>query len=634
MKKLALVVAGLGLVLPALAASTAETVARARKLFGAGTYVFSPDDDLAKVDATVETVFKKQHHQQFGPDRYAFLFLPGDYSKMKTINVGYYTQVLGLGRSPLDVKLPNVKTPCALPNNNATCNFWVGIENVTITEKENNEDPYFAFQWAVSQAAPARRLYVERKAVFDWFYGWASGGYVADTVFKKPAGSWSQQQYYYRNNRLEQGAYGVNWNNFVHGCEGPVKESLEKNKDKSIPFAPIGRDGIVSNWKKGGKDTIVETTEVIREKPFLYLEGETFKVFVPALRRNAKGVSWGEGDMGRGMSLDLVKDFLIARPDKHDAKAINAALAKGRHVLFTPGIFHVTEPLRVTKPGTILLGIGEATIVPENDEAAVICSDVDGLTVAGLIFDAERASKRFVVMGEKKTAKRHAENPSFLIDTIYRVGGTGKPGKTDVCIEINSNDVIIDHTWVWRADHGEHTGWYANTSRNGILVNGDGVIGYGLFVEHFQEHDILWTGEDGRTYFLQNEKCYDPDGQSAWMSHDGKKKGWAAYKVADHVKKHYAVGLGVYDVLINTNGKSVFLDDAIEVPDVPDVLIENACIVELAAGDGPIVGFNHIISGMGYGIRAGKGSGGGYAVQRVYSRNDGDTDIAPDYYKK
>ena len=130
----------------------------------------------------------KQHHQQFGPDRYAFLFLPGDYSKMKTINVGYYTQVLGLGRSPLDVKLPNVKTPCALPNNNATCNFWVGIENVTITEKENNEDPYFAFQWAVSQAAPARRLYVERKAVFDWFYGWASGGYVADTVFKKPAG--------------------------------------------------------------------------------------------------------------------------------------------------------------------------------------------------------------------------------------------------------------------------------------------------------------------------------------------------------------------------------------------------------------------------------------------------------------
>ena len=254
MKKLALVVAGLGLVLPALAASTAETVARARKLFGSGTYVFSPDDDLAKVDATVETVFKKQHHQQFGPDRYAFLFLPGDYSKMKTINVGYYTQVLGLGRSPLDVKLPNVKTPCALPNNNATCNFWVGIENVTITEKENNEDPYFAFQWAVSQAAPARRLYVERKAVFDWFYGWASGGYVADTVFKKPAGSWSQQQYYYRNNRLEQGAYGVNWNNFVHGCEGPVKESLEKNKDKSIPFAPIGRDGIVSNWKKGWQE--------------------------------------------------------------------------------------------------------------------------------------------------------------------------------------------------------------------------------------------------------------------------------------------------------------------------------------------------------------------------------------------
>lgn len=64
------------------------------------------------------------------------------------------------------------------------------------------------------------------------------------------------------------------------------------------------------------------------------------------------------------------------------------------------------------------------------------------------------------------------------------------------------NDAVVDHTWIWRADHGEHTGWDANTSRNGIVVNGDRVSCYGLFVEHFQEHDVLWNGEDGTTYFL------------------------------------------------------------------------------------------------------------------------------------
>lgn len=153
-----------------------------------------------------------------------------------------------------------------------------------------------------------------------------------------------------------------------------------------------------------------------------------------------------------------------------------AALAAGKNILFTPGIYHVDEPIKVTKPGTIVLGIGEATIVPENGDAALRCADVDGLIVAGLIFDAERASKRFVVVGDGKTGTRHAKNPAFLVDLVYRVGGTGKPGKTEVCLEINSNDAIVDHTWIWRADHGDHTGWTANKSKNGIVVNGGGVF--------------------------------------------------------------------------------------------------------------------------------------------------------------
>ena len=634
MRTLVLVVVAAGLVQAVSAIPNEATVARAKTLFGESTRVFSPSDDMGEIDAVVDRIFKQQHHRQFGPERYAFLFLPGDYSGMKTINVGYYTQVLGLGRSPLDVKLPNVRTPCALPNNNATCNFWVGIENATITDTDNNEDPYFAFQWAVSQAAPARRLLVERKAVFDWFYGWASGGYVGDCIFKKAAGSYSQQQYYYRNCRIDGGVYGVNWNSFIQGCDGAKLMSSSDSCKKVLGTAlPTEHAGTISTWADGGSATLIESSEVIREKPFLFVDQDgAFKVFVPEIRRHAKGPSWNESDPGKGTVLDLEKSFYIARADKDTAKTINAALAYGKHLLLTPGVYHVDKPLKVVRANTIVLGIGEATIVPENPEAAIVCADVDGVILAGLIFDAERASRRFVVVGEKKSAVSHAANPTFLIDLVYRVGGTGKPGKTEACIEINSNDAVIDHTWVWRADHGEHTGWDANTSRNGIVVNGDNVIGNGLFVEHFQEHDILWTGENGRTYFLQNEKCYDPKNQAAWMSHGGTKKGWAAYKVADGVKKHYAVGLGVYDVFINTGDESVRLEDAIEVPDTPGVLIENACIVELARGDGPIVGINHIVNGQGHGIRTGKDSGGGYAVQRLVKYNDGKAEIRPDYY--
>ncbi|MBQ2624891.1 MAG: hypothetical protein IJG18_07315 [Kiritimatiellae bacterium] len=606
---------------------------------GENVRVFSPEDGLENIHRVTEDVFKRQHKRQFGPERYAFLFLPGDYTKAGTLNVGYYTQVLGLGRTPDKVKLANVKTPAALDKNNATCNFWVGIENVSIADTDNNADPYFNFQWAVSQAAPARRLHVFRKSVFDWYYGWASGGFVADCVFEKPAGSYSQQQYFYRNSIFGGGIYGINWNQVIVGCEGATGGDAKDNTGTALSRCePIAGEGARSNWRFGGCTTMVDATPVAREKPFLFFEDGAFKVFVPAIRRGAKGVSWGEGrangGMGEGKILDLARDFHVAKEGKDTAKTINAALAAGKNVLFTPGIYRVAEPIKVAKPGTIVLGIGEATIVPESGDAALKCADADGIVIAGLIFDAERASKRFVVVGGKKSERRHVDDPIFLVDLVYRVGGTGKPGKTDVCLEVNANDVVVDHTWIWRADHGDHTGWTANTSKNGIVVNGDGVSCYGLFVEHFQEHDVLWNGEDGKVFFLQNEKCYDPPGNATWMSHGGKKKGYAAYKVSDGVKRHYAVGLGVYDVFINTNGNSVFLDDAVEVPDSPGVVIENACTVEIANGDGPLVGINAIVNGQGHAIKTGKGSGGGYAIQRVYRYSDGKADVAPNYYKK
>ena len=109
---------------------------------------------------------------------------------------------------------------------------------------------------------------------------------------------------------------------------------------------------------------------------------------------------------------------------------------------------------------------------------------------------------------------------------------------------VNSNNVIGDHMWLWRADHGSGVGWTTNTADTGLVVNGDNVTMYGLFVEHYQKYQVIWNGNGGRTYFFQNEMPYDPPNQAAWMN--GSTQGYAAYKVADSVTSHEAWGLGSY----------------------------------------------------------------------------------------
>lgn len=56
--------------------------------------------------------------------------------------------------------------------------------------------------------------------------------------------------------------------------------------------------------------------------------------------------------MGEAIPLSR---FLIVHPGIN-AAAINGAIAQGQHVLFTPGVHRFAEPLRVDRPGAIILG--------------------------------------------------------------------------------------------------------------------------------------------------------------------------------------------------------------------------------------------------------------------------------------
>jgi len=562
-------------------------------------------DSISKIEEDVNRIHDREmfgnvmdnngRNGEFSGKRYALYFKPGVYKDFEKFKIGFYTHAAGLGKVPDETELfGSIETPPHLPNNNATCTFWRSIENLSISGNG-------IFRWGVSQAAPVRRMKVNVPAVFDWHNGWASGGYLGDCYFADTSGSSSQQQWYSRNSHHESALFGINWNKFVQGATGKVDND---------------------NWAEGGSVTRIETTPVIREKPFLYLENGEYRVFVPALRKEAVGVSWTADDMGDGYSLDIEKDFYIAIAGIDTADTINAALDNGRHIFFTPGIYELSAPIRIKRAGTVVLGTGLATLIPgpENSFGAMFIDDVDNVTVAGLLFDAHYSSAWLLCAGTG-AADDHSASPTLLADIFLRIGGYKRENvHVDTVAIINSNDVIGDHFWVWRADHGRGIGWDKNTARNGLTITGNNVTFYGLFVEHFQEYQTLWIGDNGRTYFYQSESPYDPFSQDVYMSHKGTVDGWASYKVANSVNSHFAAGLGVYAVFIHTGAgrnksESVFMENAIEVPDKPGVIIKHACIIDLSGNSGVATGIRSVVNGTGPGVRAGTG---GQNAKREY----------------
>jgi hypothetical protein len=256
---------------------------------------------------------------------------------------------------------------------------------------------------------------------------------------------------------------------------------------------------------------------------------------------------------------------------------LNAQLAKGRNLLFTPGSYELSEPIHIARPDTVVMGLGFATLHPTQGTAAMKTADVDGIEIAGLLFDAgPEKSSVLLEVGPEGSRANHAQNPIVLHDVFFRVGGAGV-GRTDGNLEINSNDTIVDHTWIWRADHGAEVGWTKNPSANGLVVNGNDVTIYGLFIEHHQQFQVLWNGNRGRTYFYQSEIPYDPPDQAGYTSAPGT-NGWASYKVADSVADHEAWGLGIYSVFRHPD---VVLSRGIEVPQKPSVRFHHMITVAL-----------------------------------------------------
>jgi hypothetical protein len=522
--------------------------------FGSSVYIFNPSMPQSEIQATVDAVAKQQVSNQFGTQRYALLFEPGTYgSKIAPLNfqIGYYTTVAGLGLSPNDVVINGsiyVRNQCfGLNDCTALVNFWRSLSNLTINVTTPNFGCYTGEFWAVSQAAPMRRVHINgQTTLMDYCTppSFASGGFIADSEFDNGTViNGSQQQWLVRNSKLHGWTNGV-WNQVFSGVVGAPAQCFPAQPNVCGPY------------------TTLATSPVTREAPYLYIDSSgNYNVFVPSVQYNSVGTTWASGATP-GSSIPIRK-FFIAQPTD-SAATINAALGSGSNLILTPGIYNLDQSIEVTRPDTVVIGLGFPTLIPENGIVSMTVANAKGMMISGMIFDAGATNSPVLLQVGSGHARSDnvASDPTTLSDVFFRIGGAQLGSATNSLV-VNSKNVILDDIWAWRADHGNGVGWTSNTSDTGVIVNSDNVTAYGLFVEHYQKYEVISNGNGGTDIFFQNEMPYDPPSQAAWMEAPGV-DGWAAFKVANTVTSFTGYGMGSYSFF--NQGMNIYAAHAFEVP--------------------------------------------------------------------
>jgi hypothetical protein len=548
--------------------------------FGPNVCVFTPSMSQADIQAAVNAIYAQQVDNEMGTARYALLFEPGTYGSQTDpldIPVGYYTEVDGLGQDPSAVVINGGVTAIGKNGSGALDTFWRSVSNLTIHVVATADGCHTSNEmWAVSQAAPMRRVDVKDFTTFMPYCespNFASGGFVADSRLEGGALNGSQQQFYVRNSDLGAGWTNYVWNQVFSG-------------DIAAP---------AQNFGNGAAYTTLAQTPVSRERPYLYIDGSgAWNVFVPSVQTNSVGPTWATGHTA-GTSIPL-SQFFVATPSD-SVSTINAALARGLNLLLTPGVYNVDSPIKVKRADTVVAGLGMATLTASDGNSVLTTADVTGIDISGFIVDAGPVNSPVLMQigsknGNNGGPHNQASDPTALQDVFFRVGGP-HVGKATVALEVNRDSTILDDLWIWRADHGVagSVGWTVNTADTGVVVNGDHVTATGLFVEHFQKYNVIWNGNGGEVIFFQNELPYDPPTQADY-EHDGV-LGYAAFKVADDVQSFQGYGMGSY-IFTNVN-PNIHVSHAFEVPDTPGVQMHDLLTINLS-GPGTI---DHVINDTG-----------------------------------
>lgn len=567
---------------------------------------YSKRNNQSKPENYPDFTYTADNH--FSTKRTALLFAPGVYTNID-FEVGYYTQVLGLGVHPSDVKFTNCdkgphvpateKFLIRPPNGSGLDTFWRSIENIATEAREG-------MQWVVSQAAPLRRMHI--MGDLNLFDGdaWVSGGVAANVVVDGKVNFGGQQQWLMRNVHLERGAEHGAWSLVFVGCTGNV---------------PQENDGM-----KLGPSISVENDPGIRvEKPYITMLPDNqleLRVPAPTYGNDASGPSFVD------MKEDIrnFRRVKLAVPsnseNSNDAAVENhsilqKALNEGKDLVLSPGIYPLSDSLEVKRDNQVILGLGYATLIaPENGSPCItVHPRVPGVRIAGIMLEAS-VQKDNSKVGNTKTLLEwgdessndagDAKNPGVLSDVFARVGGLLRNVSTDVMIKLHSGNVYADQIWLWRADHTllskDEEPNFPNIStkyrqtvngecvvKNGLVVGKEAtnVTIVGLAVEHTTQDQTIWNGDNGQVYFYQSELPYDADQSFA----DNK---FLGYKVGDSVTKHKAKGLGIYS---NFRDHDVEVWTAVEHPPNDGIEMTNLFTVKLD-NMGKI---NSVVNGLGPG---------------------------------
>jgi hypothetical protein len=589
---------------PAAPAASAPSLCpdAASAVFGPNVCVFSDTMTQAAIQADLNAIATQQVPvgSQFDSNRYSVFFEPGTYGSAAdplVFQVGYYTQVAGLGALPQDtavngvIDVLNNLCTAGTTDCNADDNFWRSLSNLTLNVHIPSTTPAYAPPvvdssgagcvntndfWAASQAAPIRRAIINGSVFFQDYcatHNFASGGFIADSQVSGTLFWLGNQQYIVRNSSIG-GASGCPnglWNMVYSGVQGAP--------------APVFTGQCQQN-------TVLAASPVSEEQPFLYTDASGYHVFVPAVQANSSGTSWASGTEA-GKSLPL-SSFFVATPATPVA-AINVALLAGKNLVLTPGVYNLSAPIVVTRPDTVVLGLGFATLVPQHGNAALIVLPNTGVKVSGLIVDAGPVNSPVLVsVGTPLPATGAAGDPDLISDVFFRIGGAETtPTSATVSLLDNAAHSIIDDVWAWRADHGNDVGWTENRGDTGLVVTGDDVTAYGLAVEHYQKSEVVWTGQGGTDVFFQNELPYDPPSQAAW-NESATFNGYPAFQVGAGVKTFQGYGMGSYVVFIDTTA-TLHVTEAFQVPEAAGVQFHDVFGLWIK-GSG---GLDSIINGTG-----------------------------------
>jgi hypothetical protein len=588
---------------PAAAPATSLCPDAETATFGPNVCVFTGTMSQSAIQADLNAIATQQVPvaSQFDSNRYSVFFEPGTYGSAASplvFQVGYYTQVAGLGSLPSDtvingaIDVFNDLCTAGTQNCNADDNFWRSLSNLDLNVDLPATAPAYAPPaidafgagcdntgefWAASQAAPMRRVIINGSLLLQDYCAnnnFASGGFIADSKVTGNLNFFGNQQYMVRNSSIGGAAGCPNglWNMVYSGVQGAP--------------GPVFTGQCQQN-------TVLAASPVTEEEPFLYADASgKFNVFVPSVQSNSSGTSWGSGTEA-GKSLPL-SSFFVANPSTSVA-AIDLALLAGKNLILTPGVYNVSAPILISRPGTVVLGLGFATLVPQHGTIPMVVAPNTWVKVSGLLFDAGSVnSPALLSVGTPLPAAGSASDPDTIQDVFFRIGGA-ETTTTSATVSLldNASNSIIDDVWAWRADHGSDVGWTENKGATGLVVTGNNVTAYGLAVEHYQKSEVVWTGQGGTDVFFQNELPYDVPSQSVW-NESSTFSGYPAFQVGSGVKTFTGYGMGSYVVFINTSA-TLNVSSAFQAPQAPGVKFNNVFGVWIA-GSG---GLDSIVNGTG-----------------------------------